>query len=210
MYTFMIHTSQSTFIRTKNLIVLLALLLLGAGPTYAQKPQVGFRVGANLSDFIGRDAKKLNLENIWGGHGGVFVTVPVSEKFSVRTEAMYSSKGAASQDDSVKVNLGYLDIPVLGQLNAGAFYLEAGPQISFLVRDKFKDETGQRSPQTFADSFRSTGLSYALGAGLRLSFLTVGVRYNGDISTLVNNIDDKEYRNSLLQFTTSFTLFGRD
>ena len=204
-------TTQPSFVRTKPLLVLLALWLLGAGPACAQKPQFGFRVGANLSDFIGRDAKKLNLENIWGGHGGVFVTVPVSEKFSVKTEAMYSSKGAVSKDDSVKANLGYLDIPVLGQLNAGSFYLEAGPQISFLVRDKFKDETGQRSPQSFADSFRSTGLSYALGAGLRLSSLglTLGVRYNGDISTLVNNIDDKEFRNSLFQFTTSFALFGR-
>jgi hypothetical protein len=195
----------------KKVLCLITVLFSVSIATYAQKPQIGFRIGSNFSDFIGRDAKKLNLENIWGGHGGIMLTVPVSNAFSAKTEVMYSTKGAASKDDSAQVNLGYLDIPLLGQLNTGAFYLEAGPQLSFLVRDKFKNEAGQANLNTIRDSFRRTNLSYVLGAGLRLSAIgvTLGLRYNGDISTLVENIDDKEFRNSVLQFTTSFSLPSR-
>ncbi|GEO05055.1 hypothetical protein AAE02nite_27190 [Adhaeribacter aerolatus] len=190
-------------------LVLTACCFFFSLALFAQKPKIGIRVGSNYTNFIGENAKELNLENIWGGHGGLNITLPVyKNNISLKSDIIYSTKGAASANDSLKINLGYLDVPLLGQITAGPFYLEAGPQMSFLVNDTFKDKSGKTNAETMLNSFRRTSLCFALGAGTYIPVLglTLGIRYNGDFSNLVNNLEDKAFRNSLFMFTTSFTL----
>jgi hypothetical protein len=200
------HLTSKTMKRIFTLTVLFFGLVL---TTFAQKPQIGLRIGGNYTNFIGEDAQELNLENIWGGHGGISVNLPVYKQFlSFKSDIIYSTKGAAAANDSLKINLGYLDVPIMGQFTAGPFYLEAGPQISFLVKDNFQDKSGETNLNSIQKSLRRTSLSYAAGAGMRIPSigLTLGMRYNGDLSNLVNNLDKKEFRSSLLMVTTSFSL----
>ncbi|MEJ8804365.1 porin family protein [Pontibacter sp. H249] len=190
----------------KIIAILVAILGISFGAE-AQKVQIGLRLGGNYSNFIGSGADSLDLEGIWGGHGGLIVTVPLVSKYvAVRSDIIYSMKGAKSENDSLNIDLGYVDIPIMGQLSAGPFYLEAGPQMSFRVKSDIKDKENRENIQSLANSFKRTSLSYAAGAGFRIPSvgLDFGVRYNGDLSRLIKNIDNKEFRNSVLMFTTSY------
>ncbi|MBC5994046.1 outer membrane beta-barrel protein [Pontibacter cellulosilyticus] len=190
----------------KIIIIIVAIMGISFGAE-AQKVQVGLRLGGNYSNFIGAGADSLDLEGIWGGHGGLIITVPiVSKHVAVRSDIIYSMKGAKSENDSLNIDLGYLDVPIMGQLIAGPFYLEAGPQMSFKVKSDIKDKENRENVQSLADNFKRTSLSYAAGAGFKIPSigLDFGVRYNGDLSKLVKNVDNKEFRNSVLMFTTSY------
>ncbi|WP_242929415.1 porin family protein [Pontibacter vulgaris] len=191
----------------KKFLLLSVLFTILAFSCYAQKPSIAFRLGGNYSNFSGSDAEELDLKGIWGGHGGVIITVPVVKNYvGIKTDIIYSMKGAATEDDSLRITLGYIDMPILGQLTAGPFYMEAGPQLSFKVSDNFKNESGRTDLESINNSFKRTSLSYAAGAGIRIPAIgmSIGMRYNGDLSNLVDNIDDREFRNSLLMLTTSF------
>jgi hypothetical protein len=191
----------------KKTFLLLVLAVTTMVAAHAQGPRIGIRAGANYAGFGGSDAD--NLDRIWGGHAGLTANFPVTTDnfFSIQPELLFSMKGAETKDDVFKVKVNYLDVPVLGRVNAGPLYFEAGPQVS--VRISGDVEQNGTNIQDNLDDFKRTSLGYAAGVGLSATplGLSIGVRYNGDISKLYDDSSAPNYRNDVFMLTLGY-LFG--
>lgn len=187
----------------KKRILMLVLAMTTVVAAHAQGPRLGIRAGVNYAGFGGSDAD--NFDRIWGGHAGITANFPLSADnfFSIQPELLYSMKGAENDGNTWKVKVNYLDIPVLGRVNAGPLYFEAGPQLSVKISD---DREGTAPP---TEDVKRTGLGYAAGVGLQATplGLSIGVRYNGDISKLYDNSNAPNYRNDVFMLTLGY-LFG--
>ncbi|WP_276499805.1 porin family protein [Pontibacter litorisediminis] len=190
----------------KQTLLIFALLLTTAFAADAQR--IGIRVGANYAGLTGDEAPA--TDRMFRFHAGLtskfFLTT--DEFFAIQPEVLFSQKGAESDDDAFKIKLSYIDVPVLAHINAGPIFFEAGPQVSFRVGGDI--EVNGNNIDDDLDQFKRTSLGYAAGVGFAAPMgLTIGVRYNGDISQL-NDVDDApEYRNSVFMLTLAYTLPGR-
>jgi hypothetical protein len=120
----------------------------------------------------------------------------------------------------------YLDVPLMIQLQTGQFYLEAGPQASFLLsqRTSFHQTTTRRdllgqevdvadSKVTFSDTgnFKKTDMGYAAGLGFRSpnNMVSFGLRYSHGLSSIYKD-KATDARTSLLQvsITSNLPFFG--
>lgn len=151
-------------------------------------PSFGVKGGLNYSSlnfsFTAWDKPKT------GYHLGAFVNVPLSDRFSIQPELLYSTKGTRVPyritdwlDGQVALDLRYLDLPVMGQVKLGRFaHIEAGPYASLLLDANLKH--GSTIPfLNFSydlpnDIFSRLDYGLAAGAGMDLGHLGVGVRYN--------------------------------
>ncbi|MBC5775893.1 PorT family protein [Pontibacter sp. KCTC 32443] len=171
-------------------------------------PRFGIKAGVNYAGLEGDDAG--DNDRIFGAHAGVFVSLPLVEDFfSIKPEALYSMKGAESQDDDFELKLNYIDVPVLAQINAGPLYFEAGPQASFRVSGKIETDLG--STDDLEDlGYKSFLFGYAAGIGLASAplGLSVGVRYSGDASKITDD-DDTKIRNSVFMLTLGYMFPSR-
>ncbi|MDO6392461.1 porin family protein [Pontibacter sp. BT731] len=191
----------------KKRILMLVLAMTTLVAAHAQGPRLGIRAGVNYAGFGGSDAD--NLDRIWGGHAGVTANFPLSADnfLSIQPEVLYSMKGAETSADDVKWKINYLDVPVLARVNAGPLYFEAGPQVSFRVGGEV--DVNNTTITDDLDDYKRTSLGYAAGVGLQATplGLSVGVRYNGDISKLYDNTNIGNYRNDVFMLTLGY-LFG--
>lgn len=170
--------------------------------------QFGIKVGANYSGFEGDDAD--NIDRLFGLHAGFMAKVPVVEDFfSVKPELLFSMKGAESENDRVKYKISYIDVPVLGQVNAGPLYFEAGPQVSFRVGGDI--EVDDVNIDDDLDQFKRTSFGYAAGLGLASTplGLSIGIRYSGDFTKLYENDNGPELRNSVYMLTLGYMFPSR-
>lgn len=178
---------------------LLLLFLFALVTTLSAQAQFGFglRVGANYSAFSGDDAG--DQDRIFGAHGGLTANLPLSTDnfLSLQPELLFSMKGAEGADDEFR--LYYIDVPVLARINTSLLYFEAGPQLSVLVGDNLDEDV---------EGLRTTGLGYVAGVGVGTPLgISVGVRYNGDISKLSDEGDAKVY-NDVFMLTLGYTFGG--
>jgi hypothetical protein len=193
----------------KKTILLLVMAVTTMVAAHAQGPRIGIRAGANYAGFGGSDAD--NLDRIWGGHAGLTANFPVSTDnfFSIQPELLFSMKGAETSDDTYKIKVNYLDVPVLGRVNAGPLYFEAGPQVS--VRVSGDIERNGNNVQDNLDSFKRASFGYAAGIGLQSTplGLSIGVRYNGDASKLYDDSAAPNFRNDVFMLTLGYAFGAR-
>ena len=200
----------------KNLFscgVLVGILLGATAPAHAQTGvRVGLKAGVSRTNLTGDNAQ--GLMGKFGGHAGLVANAALSGGFSVQAELLYSQKGAAARNDSSRIQLNYVDLPVLLRYDAHRFFVEAGPQMGWLVA---ANKT-QRGSATLDEKplFRAVAVGYALGVGYQLSGnLGVGLRYSGDFRA-VGKPDTYSYqyvatpahpRNRVLQLSATY-MFG--
>lgn len=193
----------------KKSILLLVFAVTTMVAAHAQGPRIGIRAGVNYAGFGGSDAD--NLDRVWGGHGGLTANFPMSADnfFSIQPEILFSMKGAETKDDITKIKVNYLDVPVLGRINAGPLYFEGGPQVS--VRISGDVEQNGTNVQDNLDDFKRTSFGYAAGIGLSATplGLSIGVRYNGDVSKLYDDSSAPNYRNDVFMLTLGYLFGGR-
>lgn len=193
----------------KKTLLFFVFILTTIVTTQAQAPRFGVRVGANYSGFSGDDAD--NLDRMFGFHAGITSQFALtSDNFlAIQPEVLFSKKGAESKDDSYKVKLSYIDVPVLAKINAGPLYFEAGPQVSFRIGGDIEQD-GNNIVDNL-DFYKATSFGYAAGVGLASTplGLSIGVRYNGDVSKL-NDVDDiSDRRNDLFMLTVGYMIPSR-
>ncbi|MBF9142397.1 porin family protein [Hymenobacter properus] len=214
-------------------IILPLALLLGTGTVARAQSgiQFGLKAGANLSGYTGSDNTDTKAKV--GLNAGFTANFALSDLISIQPEVLFSQKGTQldyNQDNSdlpVFINSGntygpigsgtysqtlsYLDVPVLVRVNLGGnngtgFFVEVGPQVSFLLAqrgevsgdkatvvlggpDRSKNSTTIRptlhafTVDNTTNDFNKAVFGYAVGLGYRLtSALSLNVRYTGDIS----------------------------
>lgn len=176
-----------------------------AGTSFGIKAGANF---ANLKATSGDDDESMDMKI--GFHVGGFVNVPIGETFAFQPELVFSQEGAKQDvglDDDLKLNLTYLNVPVLLQYNASGFFAETGPQIGFLMGAKAK--VGDED-EDVKDSFESINFSWAVGLGFKTaSGLGFGARYNLGISNLAKDgDDDNKLKGNVIQVSI-FKTFGK-
>ena len=158
------------------------LLFVMAGSFAAAQAQIniGVKGGLNVANVGGSDVEDNKAK--LGFHLGGLVNVPVTEKFSVQPELVFSAQGVKFDGDA-KVNMNYLNIPILAKYTTqSGFFAETGPQLGFLLSAKNKVDGESTNVK---DYFKKTDFSWALGIGyLSQSNIGVNARFNFGLSKL--------------------------
>ncbi|GAB3240844.1 hypothetical protein GCM10027346_35590 [Hymenobacter seoulensis] len=210
------------------LVFAAALAATSFSAAHAQGVRLGLRAGANYSNLAGNIRNESTYNNKVGFLGGVMLNADITGDgfFSIQPELLYSQKGFDNKPDEYsqtvgglgytfkregQVNYNYLDLPVLLKVNTGGFYVEAGPQVSYLLSSNNETKTTRTNTvsgkvETFEDQNKSdvsglnrTELGYAAGLGYQAdNGLSLGLRYTGAFSDFVKS-DNGSYFNGDLQ-----------
>ncbi|UOQ54614.1 porin family protein [Hymenobacter cellulosivorans] len=168
----------------KKAFLIASTLLLAGSISQAQVLRVGLKLGGNVSNVVGYDARESNWRV--GAHGGLMAQLRPSflPNWSLQTEALYTMKGDNSLQygPSVMTHFAYLDVPVLLQYHWDELFFEAGPQFSYLL------EATPASPTLVLpgkSSFRDQSYGFAVGFGYQdKSGVQIGWRYNADLTNV--------------------------
>ncbi|KXH84244.1 porin family protein [Chryseobacterium kwangjuense] len=110
---------------------------------------------STLSKYDGNDGYDNDQKLKPGFNAGIFVNIPVAEKFSVQPELLFNQLGSKTEEInrnfsnsqsskweySYKKNLNYLSLPVMVQYNIlPQLYVEAGPEFGLLLGGKEKGD----------------------------------------------------------------------
>lgn len=196
-------------------------LFLGAAiamSTLSFAQTFGVKGGLNLSTISNSDnafetgETDVDSKSKAGFNAGVFVNIPVGESFSVQPEVLYNALGTKitgddeeGNDNALTLNLDYISVPVMFQYNVvPQFYLEAGPQFSFLVNSKLK--LNDKEQDLNDDSFNSFDFGVGLGAGFNITpQLGVNARYVAGFTDVIkDNPTDDKFKNNAFQVGLTF------
>jgi len=189
-----------------SLITLAALITTVA----AAQIQFGIKAGLNLANLHESPSEPgVSLSMKPNLHAGGLVYIPLFANFGLQPELMYSGQGAkaSANGTDVKLNLGYINIPVLFKYkDPSGFFAEIGPQVGILISAKSK--SGSVSVDS-KDSFKSTDIAGALGIGY-LSSLNLGfdARYCLGFTNIAKDATDgTTVKNNTIQIGV-FYVFG--
>ena len=197
----------------KKVILSLALLAGAAGAANAQDGvKFGIRAGISANTLSGDDDKFGNKISTYsyglGGLGGVTANFGLSDMVSIQPELLYNLKGTQINNSKDRLDLHYIDLPILVRVNADGPYFEAGPQVGYLISAKLGGDTKTRIE---TKDLQGLSLGYVAGLGYKLtSGLSLGVRFNGGISGVGK--DDSRYdqqRNQSFQFVVGYEFGGK-
>ncbi len=132
----------------KNLIVLAIITVFGISTSATAQEYVYFGVkgGVNFTNMTSDGFEDNNSRT--GFNIGLLSEIPVSEKFSVQPEVLYSTQGTEAEQviggetSSGEYNLDYIQVPVLAKLYLiDGLSLELGPSFNFLVDEEIAFDT---------------------------------------------------------------------
>lgn len=181
-------------------IILSTVAVFAFGFANAQQTKFGVKAGLNIANFSG-DVED-NSSKVGLAFGG-FVEIKVSDKFAIQPEVLFSAQGAKSSSEDGKLNLSYLNIPIMAKFYvAEKFNLEAGPQLGFLVSAKTKYDGNSEDVKKY---YNSTDFGLNLGAGYDVSKnIAIGVRYSAGLSNIVKDSGDDKVRNSNIAISLGY------
>lgn len=193
--------------------------------------QLGLRVGATSTTFqapasdMGLSAK---AGRQFGYQLGVFYEQPVTKRFSLVAELSFSRESLTlavfdyriidgEYAGSYRLRLSYLNLPVLLRASFGKWYLEAGPQASYLVggRETGYDSFGtiagtrtQAADRAAGDRYKCLDAGVCVGVGVKLpAGLHLGLRaYQGLRSLTPDKPDAPAYSGRLVRQTLQASL----
>ena len=108
--------------------------------TPSKSIKFGIKGGANFSSV---DGGAYTPDYRFNFHAGLLTELPVCDKFSFQVEALYSVQGykvnfAGADHEKAQFEYDYINVPVLARIYVlKCVSIDAGPQISFLVNDKY-------------------------------------------------------------------------
>ena len=183
-------------------VLLTVAAVMAFGLMNAQEVKYGAKAGLNMSNF-GGDAENTDMKI--GFQIGGFAEIKISDKFAVQPELLFSTQGAKSEysesepgysySEESTVKLNYLNIPIMAKYYATEkFYVEAGPQIGFLMSAKedfdysetFMGTTDSGSTsEDIKDGLNSTDFGLGLGLGYNITEnVGAGLRYTAGLSNI--------------------------
>ena len=164
-----------------KLLITLAFILISALPVNAQS-LFGVKGGVNVS-YMNIESR----ESLVSFHAGLFSRIPLSEKYFLQPELLYSVKGAKFPGYfyyfDMNITFSYISMPILfGWKATDHLLILAGPEFSYLVSNKVAvNEYGPNVTGSFSaiDVGLDLGVAYLItkriGAELRFSYGLVNV-----------------------------------
>ena len=179
---------------TMKKLIFLSLLSVMAFTGFAQT-HFGVRGGVNFASINGDDTDNLSARTaIFFGAYGEF---GIDDVFAIQPEILFSQQGAEyedSEEDGIfydgRFKLDYLNIPVMVKIYiADGFFLEAGPQIGFLLSAKDEFDTPISGEEDIKDFIKSTDFSGNVGLGY---LMDMGLNFNARYNIGLSSLDDFE------------------
>ena len=197
----------------KQLFLVATLAVAAGGSAQAQGIRFGIKGGPSYTTVVGQHVDGAAYK--WGFHGGVMVNFALNSQFSIQPEVLYSQKGALGAGNSNRIELHYVDLPVLLRVatGPGGLYIEVGPQLGYLAGSRASIDTRTplaRVTSDFAGSYPPFDVGYATGFGYQLANgLGIGLRYNGGFRHVLKGATaDDTARNSAFQLSLSALVGG--
>ncbi|MCB0465981.1 MAG: PorT family protein [Aequorivita sp.] len=205
----------------KKLFFITVISILSIPAMKAQEVRIGAKGGVNFSTYSGDDLG--DVKSRTGFHIGGLVEVPISERFSVQPEVLFSSQGAKYDEEGteggvdyaykVTQTLDYIQVPVMAKFYvAEGFAIEAGPQVGFLASSKgeYEGTLGGVTVSGDEDLDNVSSIDVSLGGGLsyRLPMgVFFGARYNYGLTNLNDgdNSDNQKIHNNVLQLSAGYS-----
>ncbi len=159
----------------------------------AQNSNVHFGLKAGLNVASVNVENGTDLDSKASFHVGGLAHIHVSPHFAVQPELVFSGQGGEA-NNNVKLNLGYVNVPVMFQYMTGTgFRLEAGPQLGFMLSAKTK--SGNTTVDV-KDNYKTVDFGLGLGAGYKFmdSGFGIDARYNFGISSFNEGTTDLQNR----------------
>jgi len=183
-------------------ILLAALVVISTNYISAQA-KIGLKGGlgfANAKYTYGTSTTTYN--SIVTPNFGLTLDFKGSESFNIQSGLMYNGMGGKYSYDggSTRTHLNYLSIPLLAKFKFGeGFHGYAGPQLSFLLSAKYKDEDGTTDIKSELKGSGVFGL-FGLGYSLNDKFGLYG-EYSAGISNLAKeSTGDDKWRANAFSF----------
>lgn len=202
----------------KKLVVLAAIAVFGFSKAQAQEEiQFGVKAGVNFAKLTGDDVE--DADGRTGLHFGGVVEIPISEKFSIQPELVYSQQGLQQDDNDGewKLKLDYLNVPVFAKFYvADGFSLEAGPQFGFNLSAKselqvegFDGEEISVIERELEDQVEGFDFGFGLGAAYKMETgLFFQARYTLGLTSVYEGSDEglfqDDLNNSVLSLSVGF------
>lgn len=200
----------------------LALLaFVYAGAQEKDKPvketKFGSKLGMNLANLAGSDAGDANI--IIGFNAGLFVEIPISDKFTFQPEILYSAQGSKSEgpinvqgtvyNAEATLKFNYINIPLMFKYHIDKkFSLEAGPYVGILASSKVKykiDGVGSDTAD-IKNITKSTDLGIGIGMNYEFSdVIFANARYQGGLTQIGDAASGgNNIKNSVFQIGLGF------
>lgn len=160
----------------KKTFLLLVIAIVGVTTSSSAQEYWNFGVkgGVNFTNMTSDGFEDNNSRT--GFHLGVLAEIPVSDRFSVQPEVLYSAQGTEAtrifSGERIKgeYQLDYIQVPVIAKFYIiDGLALEAGPSFNFLVQEEYDFESNSinfEQDSEFASTFEFGG---ALGASYKLN-----------------------------------------
>ncbi|WP_029033703.1 porin family protein [Salinimicrobium terrae] len=185
-------------------LLIIAAVFLSAGTLSAQEfVEFGAKGGLNFASLSGDETE--GLDGVTSFHLGLLAEFPLTDKFSVQPEVLYSGLGASASEGDATLKLDYISVPVMLKYYVmNGLFLEAGPQISFnVVAEAEEDgETGE------VENIKSTDFGAGVGVGYELPMgLLFDARYVLGFSNIWDGeLDGSDFsqKNNVIQLSVGF------
>ncbi len=158
----------------KKLFLAAILVISGSSAMMAQSDLAfGIKGGVNFSNLTGDGFGEFDDDSARTSFNlGAVLEIPVSEKFAVQPEVFYSGQGfdlvQRDNDQDTEFQLDYINVPVLAKIYlVQGLYLEAGPQVGFLVESKVDGPNGELNFNE--DNFNDIDFAGAVGVGYKFN-----------------------------------------
>jgi len=166
-------------------VLVIALFTVTFASVQAQN-KIGIRAGYQSSTFNINGSQLPNTESIDGFYAGIYKDTKIIPAVLFGAGLEYMQSGAKSISTGDEQVMGYLCIPVYLKAQIGPFFGLGGIGVNFLVSEK-----GNVNSSTEAADSKTINYPVFLGAGIKISILTVEARYNWGLAEIntdgVNN-----------------------
>ncbi|MEO8765707.1 MAG: porin family protein [Ginsengibacter sp.] len=210
----------------KNKILLIISLVISTSAFAQLKTTLGARAGIISSGFRGNTVNSLNnlLDFTNGGittadhagfFGGIYADVPVANTISIEPGLYYSQKGYdingalnlkgmdfLGANAKAKLQMQYIDIPVLIKANMGGLQLFAGPQFSYLSKASLRTTAGALGINILNSTMDATSQFNRWDAGI-----TAGIGYQ--FTNGMNLVASYDYGLSKIDAAKSTSTYNR-
>ncbi len=180
------------------LSIAVAMLLCVTSSVFAQGVGLGIKAGVN---FANQSITDISTDSKTGFHAGGYLVINFSETFGIQPEVLFSSMGSELPDGTSDFK--YLTVPVLLRWKPiGLLSFEAGPQLGILMNAEFDgDDIG--------DEIKNSDFGLAVGGTVHLPLgFNASLRYVWGFANVSEIDDDHEIKNSMVQLSAGWTLFG--
>lgn len=191
----------------------LSVLLLVAAITSAHAQTTSFGIKAGVQHNILRVTDGNTRAGLMGtgAHVGFITDLSFNENFSIQPNLLFNMKSVKQSDDG-SISLYTVDLPVNFLYKTGGFFVGAGPNFSFGISAKSKQD-GQEDQDLYEDpdgDAEAPLKRFEMGANVLMGYrfannLTLSANYTPGFSNLLNNDPgDNKYNTRVFGFSIGY------